>query len=301
MRKLITILTLLVVFLVTFSVQAQDVMQFSLLKVEIYPEYDQPGVLLIYHMTLATGTNLPANLELHIPSNAQVNAVAFMDPGNQKLFDTPYDRSVQGQWSEIKLTTPTLQVQLEYYLPLVKDGTIRHIIFDWAGDYIARQLEINFHTPIGAENVNFSLAPTDTNLGQDGLTNYQLQKSDLGSGETFTLKIDYQRQTDTLNISSKAPQAVTTLGPDTPGRVSMNDIMPWILAGIGVLLLIAGIFSIFTWQRGSQGSGKSKRYGKPHNKGEEASTYCHQCGHRAQPSDVFCRTCGARLKRGSMK
>jgi hypothetical protein len=127
---------------------------------------------------------------------------------------------------------------------------------------------------------------------------YHLQKDDLGAGEAFRFTIDYQRQNDDLNISNNPPQAVTTPGPDTPGHVSMNDVLPWILGGIGVLLLVAGIFGIFMWQRAGLGSTKSKRSARFHN---EESIYCHQCGKRAQPGDVFCRTCGTRLKRGTKK
>jgi hypothetical protein len=224
-----------------------------------------------------------------------------VDPGNLKLFDTPYDKSIQGHWSVIKLTTPTLQVQLEYYVPLVKDGINRHIIFDWGSDYQVKKLEANFHKPLGSENVSISSAQTDTYLGQDGLTIYHFQKTEIGAGEAFSFTIDYQRQTDELNILNKPPQAVAPPGPDTPGHVSMNDILPWILAGIGVLLLVAGIVGIFAWQRAGQGAGKGKRHARPHNEKDEESTYCHQCGKRAQPGDVFCRTCGTRLKRGSMK
>ena len=72
------------------------------------------------------------------------------------------------------------------------------------------------------------------------------------AGKPFALTIDYQRQTDALSISSLPVQAASTPGPDTPGHVSMTGILPWVLAGIGLLLIVAGIFGFVTWQRGSQ-------------------------------------------------
>ena len=68
---------------------------------------------------------------------------------------------------------------MEYYTPLVKNGSARHILFEWAGDYAVDRLDANFLKPFGAENVSLSLAPTDTSLGQDGLTNYHVQTVNL--------------------------------------------------------------------------------------------------------------------------
>jgi hypothetical protein len=122
--------------------------------------------------------------------------------------------------------------------------------------------------------------------------------ADLKAGTPFALTIDYQRQTDALSITSLPVQAASTPGPDTPGHVSMTGILPWVLAGIGLLLIVAGIVGFIVWQRGGQATNAVKRQKPRHQiEGEEEFIYCSQCGKRAQPGDVFCRTCGTRLKR----
>jgi hypothetical protein len=300
MRKLSLIFILLMGFLFPASARADGEVHLSLLTAEILPEYDQPSVLMIYRLTLAPGSTLPANLAIRIPANSQINAVAVMDPGNN-LLDAPHDTSMQGKWSVIKMMTNSLKVQVEYYVPLLKNGTVRHIVFEWAGDYAVDKLEANFHRPAGAENVSLSLTPVLTSPGQDGLTNYAVQTTNLAAGQTYSLTIDYNRQTDTLNNSGQPVQAITTPGPDTPGRARVTDILIWVLGGIGVLLLlvVAGII----WSAGKQRLGRASqvvRRHKPHkSEKEDEFTYCSQCGKRAQPGDAFCRTCGTRLKRGS--
>ena len=248
---------------------------------------------MVYHITLDSGTNLPASLSIRIPSDAQVNAVAVLDP-SKGLLNAPYDSSTQGQWSVLKVTTYSLQVQVEYYAPLNKNGIERHILFEWAGDYAVDKLEVNF-----LKSVSISLAPAVTSPGKDGLINYHVQKTNLAAGQSFALTIDYQRQTDDLSISSLPVQAASTPGPDTPGRVSMTDVFPWVLAGMGVLLIIAGVAGFVAWQRGSQAPAKSTENTPHTGEDKDASTYCPQCGKRAQSGDVFCRTCGRRLKRAS--
>jgi hypothetical protein len=298
MRKLLLILLLSIALLVPVSVRAQGKLHLSLLSVDIWPEYDRSAVLMIYHITLAPDTILPATLSLRIPSGAEINAVAVEDAtGN--LINAPYDSKSQAPWSVLTFTTSSSQVQVEYYTALVKNGTTRHIVFDWAGDYAVEKLEVNFLRPLGAESPTFSVPPVNTGPGQDGLTNYRIEAADLMTGMPFKLTIDYLRQMDSLSISSLPVQAAATPGPDTPGHVSMTGILPWVLAGIGLLLIVAGIVGFVAWQRGSLVSTTVKRNTTIRKESEDEFIYCSQCGKRAQPGDVFCRTCGTRIKRGS--
>jgi hypothetical protein len=299
MRKFISILLLWFVLLIPVSVQAQSQLHLSLVNVDIWPEYDRAAVLTIDHITLAPDTVLPASLTLRVPLGAEINAVAVANTAGN-LINAPYDSTDQAPWSVLTITTTSLQVQVEYYTALIKDGITRHISYAWAGDYAVDKMEIDFLRPLGAGSPTISLPPVDTTPGQDGLTNYRMEAADLKVGMPFALTIDYQRQTDALSISSLPVQAASTPGPDTPGHVSMTGILPWVLVGIGLLLIGAGIVGFVTWQRGSQMTKAIKRQ-KPRQQkeGEDEFIYCSQCGKRAQPGDVFCRTCGTRLKRAA--
>ena len=218
---------------------------------------------------------------------------------NGNLINAPYDNTNQGQWSLLTMSTPSPQVQVEYYTPLVKTGATRHIVLDWAGDYAVDKMVVNFLRPLGADNLTISLPVEDTSPGQDGLTNYRVEANNLAANQLFKVTIDYQRQSDSLSISSLPVQAVSTPGPDTPGHFSMTGIYPWVLVGIGLFLIVAGIMGFVTWQRGSQGSFTGRQNSPNRKESEEEFIYCHECGKRAQDGDVFCRTCGTRLKRGS--
>jgi hypothetical protein len=299
MRKVLLLLSLWIVLLVPVSVQAKENLHFSLVTIDIWPEYDRPAVLMIYHISLAPDTVLPASLSLRLPSDAEINAVAVEDE-NGNLINAPYNSIIQEPWSVLTTNTASPQLQIEYYTALVKEGTTRHIVFNWPGDYAVEKLDINFLRPIDAESPSISFQPVDTSPGQDGLTNYRIEATDLLHDKSFAITIDYQRQTDALSISSLPVQAVSTPGPDTPGHVSMTGILPWVLAAIGLLLIVAGIVGFVTWQRGGQMVKPVKRAENPLEDGQEKLVYCRQCGKPAQPGDVFCRSCGTRLKRTSL-
>ena len=297
MRKLLTFFALLLFLFLPFHVQAQGEIQLSSVTVSIWPEYDQPAVLMIYRIAMAPGTTLPASLTVRIPGNAKINAVATNDP-TSGLVNAPYEESVQGDWDVLKITANTLQVQVECYAPLVKNGAKRHIVFGWVSDTSTDKLEVNFLRPLGATGVTISQTPVSTSPGQDSLMNYQIQAANLAAGKVFTITIDYERTTDALSNSGQAVQAASTPGSDTPGRASLQAFLPWVLAGIGVLLIAGGIIGFFAWQRGGQGAVKARRHVPARKESEDENIYCHECGKRAQPGDVFCRTCGTRLRRG---
>jgi len=296
MRKLISLMMLWILFLLPVSARAEANFHLSLVTVDIWPEYDQSAILFIYHISLVPGTNLPAKLSLRLPLGAEINAVAIEDESGN-LIDEPYDNTPQAQWSLLTLTTISSHVQVEYYKDLEKVGSARHIVFNWDQDYPVDELEVNFLRPLGADNVSLSLPPVDTSPGQNGLLNYRVNATNIVADQPFSLTIDYQRQTDALSISSLPVEAASTPGPDTPGHVSMTGIMPWALAAIGLLLVVFGFFGFVAWQRGGQISKPVKQKQPPQGDNEEMFIYCHQCGKRARPGDIFCRTCGTRLKK----
>ncbi len=61
---LLILSTLLVIPSLVF---AQDGMELSGLEIDLWPEYDRPAVLVIYRVSLPTGTTLPADLDPAYP------------------------------------------------------------------------------------------------------------------------------------------------------------------------------------------------------------------------------------------
>ena len=52
--------------------RGQEAPRIGTLEVDLWPEYDQPGVLVIYHITIASTIMLPAPLELRMMVDAIV-------------------------------------------------------------------------------------------------------------------------------------------------------------------------------------------------------------------------------------
>ncbi len=294
MRTLAIRLSLLCLLLLPVSVRAQAPLHLSSVSVNLWPEYDQPGLLVIYHIELAPDTTLPAVFELRVPAGSQVNAVAVLDSA-KGLVNAPYESTPQGDWSALSITTNSLQLQVEYYVTLVKDGSDRRISYQWPGDNRVDTLDVNFLLPPAADLIKIDPAPMTTGPGQGGLTNYLIRTANPPSGQPFTVTIEYTRQTNELGIASLPVQAISTPGAGTPGQPAAS-LWSWVLGGLGLLLVVGGVIGFVGLRRGNRApTGRRERKVPP--SGEESEPiYCSECGKRARPGDIFCRTCGARLE-----
>jgi hypothetical protein len=298
MRKCFGVLAVLVALWVSFPAQAQSGTRLSSISVEIWPEYDQPAVLVICHISLSPDATLPATLNLRVPAQSEVFAVAVADPVSG-LLNAPYDRNVQGSWATLTITANSRDVQVEYYDALVKNGTARHIVYEWPGDYSVDSFAVALQQPLGATDMVTDPTLTKSSVGQDGFIYYQSAPQPLEAGQSFTLTADYQKATDALSTTGLPVQATQPLNTSTAGRVTMSSILPWVLAGIGGALIVVGIVSgFYMWKSGTRRSSASrKHHTQPQKVSETGEVYCYQCGKRAQPGDVFCRTCGMRLRK----
>jgi hypothetical protein len=290
-------LILVVVALFPIGAQAQNNISFSSVAVEIWPEFDQPSVLVIYHYNLGADVNMPANLTLRVPIQATINAVAVND-GTGTLISTNYERTISGDWAVLTLTSTSRDIQVEYYDQYIRQGDIRQYEFVWPGNYPADAFSVNFQQPMGSTALRLTPELGVGVVAADGLTYYNSMVGAMPVNQTFTLSIEYQKTTDTLSASGQSVQPSAPLADPT----NLTDVLPWVLGGLGAILVMGGlVVGLVYWRREKEktpGNSRKRRAStQQETPGEDA--YCNQCGKRAQPGDVFCRSCGSRLRRSN--
>lgn len=126
------------------------------MQIDIWPEFDQPGVLIIYHAVLSSFVSLPIELTFRIPADAgEPNAVAQMS--GAMLLNAEYTRTVNGDWAEIRFTASGSIIQLEYYDPnLIQHGISHHFEYQWQRDYPLDDLTIQVRPPSESKNLFIS-------------------------------------------------------------------------------------------------------------------------------------------------
>jgi len=316
--KRLLILFLLVLLAIPISAHAQSSMlhptlgdgpYLSALEIDLWPEYDRPIVLVIYHATLSSDVPLPVQIVFRIPAAvSQPNAVA-VGPALGTVGSIQYNQQVSsdGVWNEISFTATMPVIQFEYYDPaLQKQGTTHHFEYQWPGDYAVQALTIEVQKPMDATDMLISPAMGTGASREDGLTYYHSDVGSLKTGQTFSLSLDYQKASDKLSVENQQVQPSAPINSQTQGSVDINKYLPWVLGGLGLLLIVGGV--VWYWQSGrgvplvkGSNSPQNQRRRKSIRRAPEETTagegvYCHQCGKRASPGDLFCRSCGVRLR-----
>ncbi|RPI86326.1 MAG: hypothetical protein EHM41_08915, partial [Chloroflexi bacterium] len=246
-RQFVISLLLLILLITPTAAQAQVTsVSLSSLEVDLWPEYDEPDMLVIYKITLASDVSLPTSLTFKIPAAAgSPHAVAELQVDT--LVNITYTERLEGDWNLITFTATVPELWIEYYDPaLEKTGDTRQYSFVWPGGYAVNSLIVDVQQPWNAQNMRISPSIGTGQTGSDTLTHYIAQVGSLEEGQSFNLEIMYEKPDDVLSAEMIKVQPAEPLTEDTSGRVSStlnipNDLIWLGLLGIlGLGLIIGG-------------------------------------------------------------
>ncbi|MCC7130359.1 MAG: hypothetical protein B6D39_04990 [Anaerolineae bacterium UTCFX2] len=303
MFKHLAALFFVLILSVPAGVLAQDAAPLSEVKVDLWPEFDRPSMLVIYHIILNSQTSLPFQMALRIPAAAgEPHAVAVRQPGGG-LFSIPYELQTEPGWTRVIFQATTPEIQLEFYDPsLERDGNQRTYRYTWPGDYAVASFGIDVQQPKDATGMQIKPGTVSVQQGADGLMYYGMNVGPLDQGQVFEISIIYQKTTDTLSVSDMTVESSAPLEGPFPGAANIPGILPIFLGIIGFVLIAGGAF--WYWKSGLRDETPPKerhRRRRPAasalvEDARDSQVYCQQCGKRALPGDQFCRACGTPLR-----
>ena len=297
MRKLFLLLMMAALLAFPSFTSAQSDTTLARVNVQLWPEYDQPSRLVIVDFLVDASQPLPDDLDFRIPQDANLIAVA-VQTGDGGFLNTEFSGpAADGDWQTFTMPiTEATHYRFEYYQELTFNGSQRLYTYLWDEPYAVTAFNVSVLEPLDV--TAFTLEPSDFSIQQvNGLTYYDSDVFPLTGGEQYALTLQYEKTTDTLVRPPQGIQPVAPVDENTPGRISFNNSLPYIIGGLGVVMIVGGV--LYYFQTGRASSSASRRRKRSHSETHEedgADTYCPQCGTRARPGDRFCRTCGARLR-----
>jgi len=294
----------------TQSTQAQlPATNIETLILDIWPDYDEPNVLVLMTGTLPPDTPLPATITIPISEDAQINAVARITSDNQMLDDVEYTT----ENGSLTITTPDPRFRVEYYAPYETNGNTHTYSFDWLSDIPVEGILAAVQQPTGATNMN--VTPSNANVvtdTTDGFTYYTFPPDAIAAGEQFNISFDYDMATPQLSIEN-LPAINSASGTNITNDSSANtndssssdsfsfENINWglVIGFIGILLLVV----VITWQVATRKTQPTSKSRKPRPKRTTSTAkptgkaqFCHQCGNKLTGNDKFCRKCGTAVK-----
>ena len=191
MRKWFSILVLGIFLAFPSLAFAQTDITLESVNVQLWPEYDQPSMLVITDFTVAAGTTFPVDLSFRIPLD---------------------------EWQVFTVTVEADTARFEYYQPITFSGTQRVFSYLWDGDYAVNAFNMRALEP--ADTTSLTTVPKLSSISQaDGLKYFEGKPVKLKAGEQYALSLQYNKTTDKLIASAQGNQLSAPVNEDTPGRV----------------------------------------------------------------------------------
>jgi len=296
MQKRIFILILLILFIAS-PAYAQNTADLKTFNVQLWAEHDQPSMLVIYTFEVTDDTQIPASIDIRLPSAANITAVAFEEAGDLLLAEYKNVPNEDPNWQVITVfITAHTTYRVEYYQPLERNGNKRSFTFQWAwaGDHSVESFDVEVRVP--EDSTGVKTTPTIPFVQDQIFQSGGAMLNTMNQGDEYQLQLEYSRESDLPSVSSSGGQAVEPVVPvdaNTDGRVTLDN-LPLVLGGFGVVLIAAALF-YFLRSNSPEKQRKSRQRHRSTQNGN-SQTYCHECGARAHQGDRFCRVCGSKLR-----
>ena len=267
------------------------------LSISIWPEYDDPRVLVILRGELASQIQTPTRIRLPLPKGAELLGAGMISPQNE-LLNHPYER-VAGEASDtLLLTLPTRRFFAEwYYDPFGQRQPARQFAYTVSLTYAIAQLDVDILQPDAATEFRIDPAPMRQDVDPRGGKHYRFTYQELPPEASRTFQIAYVKTTEEPSVAKPASSPQTG-EPQTSGLSRSAKTWAAFIMLAGFAVILAGGVFIFRHQppvpAPVQPTAASPT---PTAEATAASpNYCSHCGRQLQAAYAFCPGCGRPLR-----
>ncbi|MFC1918009.1 zinc ribbon domain-containing protein [Chloroflexota bacterium] len=266
-----------------FAQSANEPTGFKNVQLWIYPEYDDPRLLVMLEGQIV-GVQAPAEVRFLIPAKASMYSAGSKDAQGQYTGGPPHrEPSAIPGWDEIsyELTTETFRV--EYYDPIIIGQPDKTISYEFRWLYPISDINVTVQEPRSSSN--FVVIPqAQAFVDGAGFTSYSYDYSDLDAEPPLQFEITYTKSDISPSLSIEEKSASSPL--------------PTI-----IILAIVAVFIVggFFWMRKPRPKTRAARRQLSRTTGRKSpdanqveARFCTQCGQPIEGSHRFCPNCGAK-------
>lgn len=271
-------------------------------SLRLWPEYDDPGLLVIFSADFADQIGFPRDISIPLPSGARNVQAAYPDASGSLL--NADSQINEGQLTYKQLPMPAFHI--EYYVDRQPSGDQREITHVLQAPFAIEALEITVQQPARATEFSVSPMAESSYTGDDGLTYHVFNRTNLAAGDVLEITLRYIKTDSGVSrpqlavTGNTATAAAPTIPAASPKAVGGITWLPWVLVGAGAtaLAVLATYWLLSQRQQHSltaqsrQGPSRAptRADAKP---APGVTSFCTQCGHPHGRDDRFCAQCGA--------
>ena len=301
MLKRIALLAILGVFSlgVASPAHAEESPRISSMDVSVWPEYDQPGVLVQYQgsLTAKADTTSPLELSFFVPKGAGVGAACAIQANGNHTSETWKESDADNGLTKITYQVTEPQFHVEYYYNPLPSSTDKKFSFTYTAALPADEVQLDVQHPLKATNFVLTPAAPNSHQDQDGFTYHAYTFKQVAVGQKLSTDIGYTKTDPKPSVSGDQK---TTSSSSASTAASDSGINPNQVIVLATVLAMAGIVAFFVWQRNIQRAqpryvGAESYPANPRAGATAPGGFCTQCGNAMAVGDKFCARCGSRM------
>lgn len=278
---------------------AQGPDRITKLAIAVWPEFDDPRVLVQFDGDLAAQKDYPREISLYIPSSAVLTATAYQDESQQFLNTEPATVTDTGNGTKrVTFKLPKPHFHLEYYDDAIKGAPDKSFEFVYTSLLPADSVQIQVQQPLKADN--FKTVPAAA-LISDGMHDFKYHIFNYPGAvadQALKLQVSYTKTDPNPSLQNVVPPSTAPQTAPADTAVVVNPQQTYLLAAAGIILAL-GLLGVWMWYTRRQPrlafAGASRHVASGKN-ADNATGFCGQCGSPIRAGDNFCPKCGAKRR-----
>jgi hypothetical protein len=314
----------LVLGAMTAPARAADVSA-TQMKVSIWPEYDDPRVLVIQQADLDPSVQLPVDVTFNIPKGAEIGMACEVDSGGGHACK-PYQLVDKGDYQALTYKVEAQhKIFFEYYYDAFPAGVdARSFDFVYRPGFAAATTTIEVQEPLRSTDFTLDPALSQVTTDSEGLKYHLQDFSALPVDEPFAVKVAYGKADANPSVQKASNESAQPGQASAAGGGGNNNALFVVLAALAFGTLVFGGYKAFrpataTSNRGNRSpASRPARSRTPRGRGAEdgapprerggsktggtsargrvgtdsKSKFCVSCGTQLRREDRFCSECG---------
>lgn len=269
------------------------------LQINVWPEYDDARVLVMYDGEVGDATNLPQEISVLIPSTASLSATAYVDPSGSfiNVPDAPTTQDAGDGFTRVTVKLPAPKFHLEYYYNPLQGSPDKTMEFVYKAAQPTGNVQIEIQQPLKADKFATDPATPVKTTDAHNFTFYVFNYASLDAGQEQRVKIRYTKTDPNPSVASiptpaSAPAAAAVASPSS----SIMSLLPPVLIAVALALAALGGFAL--WSRGRNAMEPEPAPVEPQRRSRRGGStgFCVQCGRALAADDNFCPRCGTKRR-----
>lgn len=271
---------------------SENLTEVSSLKIDLWPEYDKPMVLVMIDGWIAESVELPIEVRLPVMEGGSVHMGCSITSAGVHIHES-FKEGTDEDGDYVTFVLRERQFHLEYYYNPFRDTPFRRFDYYFKSPFNIAAVQVEIKEPLGSTGFILNPPSKYPMKNRSGITIHSLNIGKVKVGEGINITAEYSKN-DLVPTNKRLNKSSPTV-----------DTYKFLTILFGSILFILLGYAAFRWNSAPSNTDKKhKKKGKKHKtryqiKGKSIKSarinFCFQCGNELKPPFHYCGVCGTKI------